>query len=32
MLAGLHIDARHSHAIPNGRVHGASILEENGGA
>ena len=26
MPAGLHIDARHSHAIPNWRVHGASIL------
>lgn len=29
MPASLHIDARHSHAIPNWRVHGASILEEN---
>jgi len=29
MSAGLHIDARHSHAIPNWRIHGASILEEN---
>jgi hypothetical protein len=25
----LHIDARHPHAIPNWRVHGASILEAN---
>ena len=29
MSAGLHIDARHSDAIPNWRVHGASILDEN---
>jgi hypothetical protein len=26
MPAGLHIDARHSHAIPNWAVHGAAIL------
>ena len=32
MSAGLDIDARHSHAIPNWCVHGASILEEKGGA
>jgi hypothetical protein len=29
MSAGLHIGARHSQAIPNWCVHGASILDEN---
>jgi hypothetical protein len=29
MSAGLHIDARHSDAIPNWRVHRPSILDED---
>jgi len=29
MSAGLHFGARHSHAIPNWPIHGASILDEN---